>query len=501
MCGIVGYITTGHDKYIASREHYLKYALIMDTIRGADSTGLIEVRHKFQVDAMRSVLPGHDFINTDLFLKREQDAWCAIGHNRAATRGNVKVENAHPFYFGEVCLVHNGTLSHRGANFDSFEPSLEVDSMQIALALSKAEPEDATRILSDIDGSFAVVWTDERDESINMARNQDRPLHYTWNKEQDFLSFMSDGLMLTTIQKSLGYAQARGSTIYSVDAMRHLKWKKGSLEPEVSDFVPFVRSYPSYNASQKGSNPLLETSKTSGGNTLMNAAQRAQDKWRNAPRYHGEVSSLSGLSEKVHIAGRNRDIPKGHVAAIEGFFGLRTADRLCFKPDHSYEMLPKTLMVTGNVYMPHWGNCEWEAVVLDVPLVSYNAYGGGRWLVRPIGITRRIDGDNKNLPAVLCQLIHCDWDKWDGQQFEDSIPFEEDTKEEAQDDPKVEDTIRGVGGVFMPIQFLRDLLQDGCVMCGSPLWEHSANDYMAVNEGRDVLCDTCAWETDHGYKH
>lgn len=488
MCGIVGFIsaTGSEDKYPIAREHFMKYALIMDTLRGMDSTGLITVEGDFDVKAVKSTLPGDEFINHKLYKERAMDPWACIGHNRSATKGSVSVPNAHPFYYDKVCMVHNGTLDHNGSSLLTYDPKFAVDSMQIAYALSKANPEDAIKdVLENIEGSFAIVWTDERDKSVNMARNRDRPLHFTWNRLKDFMMFMSDGQMLNTINKSLGASDARGDVIYSIDSMAMLKFKKGQLEPEVTSFRPFTR-------------PIAHYTGRGNGHRHTDAVDAANVIWSGRS---SQVSCQAG-GNKISINGVVQDIPKGHLEALSTFFHLLPRDRLMFVPQKSYHLTDKTLMVTGLVRVPLWGDAEWESVLMHVPLASYNAYRNQTWLIRPIGMSRMLESEMDNLPAVLGQLISpngynmaahqeahdargrrgssADVSGNVGSPVMNEGPIEEGTPLVKDDD----------GTLIQKAEYMK-MLEDGCVNCLQPLFIQDIKDYVLVNNGLDVLCIDC----------
>ena len=61
MCGIVGYITTQNDIYEHARRGFFKYALMLDTLRGPDSTGVITVSKKFTVNRYKTISSIHFF--------------------------------------------------------------------------------------------------------------------------------------------------------------------------------------------------------------------------------------------------------------------------------------------------------------------------------------------------------------------------------------------------------------------------------------------------------
>ena len=190
MCGIIGYISLRDETAKIDKERFLHDALIIDSFRGMDSTGLITVCEDFKVSTHKEVLPGYYFIDTEE-MQAMPRGWAAIGHNRAATKGAVNVKNAHPFTYGPVSLVHNGTLNNLGINLPNACKKVDVDSYNIARALGNVAVEDAHKVLSDIRGAYALVWTDTRDKSVNIAKNGQRPLHWSFNQAKTIMWFMS----------------------------------------------------------------------------------------------------------------------------------------------------------------------------------------------------------------------------------------------------------------------------------------------------------------------
>jgi len=87
--------------------------LLLDYLRGVDSTGLAAVRNKdSEVKVVKAAVNPIDLFgykNFDMVLTGATSK-VLIGHNRAATLGKVNNVNAHPFHCGAVVGAHNGTL-------------------------------------------------------------------------------------------------------------------------------------------------------------------------------------------------------------------------------------------------------------------------------------------------------------------------------------------------------------------------------------------------------
>ena len=69
MCGIIGYIAKNATTYVDVREKFIRNALIMGTIRGEDSTGVIAVDTNFNVKISRTLSAGNMFGDYKEFAK------------------------------------------------------------------------------------------------------------------------------------------------------------------------------------------------------------------------------------------------------------------------------------------------------------------------------------------------------------------------------------------------------------------------------------------------
>ena len=517
MCGIVGYITTQNEIYENARRGFFKYALMLDTLRGPDSTGVITVSKKFTVNRYKTLSSGFRMATSAAFDDNVPNGWGAIGHNRSATIGDITVDNAHPFKFGRISLVHNGTLNNRGRNFRTFDNTLEVDSMQIAKAIADVPPKEATRILELIDGDFALVWVDERDRSINMARNTGRPMHLGFNFDKSFLVFMSDQSHLKVLTKSFTNTSADIATIYSLDTYQLLKWKRGSLRPEVVEFNPFTRHSSLTMREeieeelnyQKMSNFGSSTSKknTASQSTHKKNETRAEKKARKSWEKKDSIKKADKDSTPNVISGNGPEInristsfsdkiPKVNTLAmmqsLENFFATTSEELTEFIPGDFYELTPKLCQVVGSIKVKGWGDVDWEGCINFVPTHQAQAYSETNWLVRPIGLTR--NRSVEGCPAMLCELIHCNYLKYyeTTQKDDDDVQKDDDDVKAAR---KGNDVILDPDGRLINREQLEQKIKHGCINCGSLLSVEECYSYELVNNGHDILCETCKWES------
>lgn len=178
MCGIVGMVTRLHNGFTRADTILFQQALIVDALRGLDSTGMFSVNTAGDIDCIK--VASHPFRllqNKEAAEFMTEAIWkgkVLVGHNRKATTGKVINENAHPFQEEHIVLVHNGMVYNADSVAKEAGVEVEVDSHIIAHILAKEE--NVVEALKKLRGAFAVVWYDQRKNSLNLVRNNDRPL-------------------------------------------------------------------------------------------------------------------------------------------------------------------------------------------------------------------------------------------------------------------------------------------------------------------------------------
>ncbi len=184
MCGLVGLIARKSQGFLHSHMELMQNLLLLDQLRGDDSTGVFTVLKDSNVVITKvGSHPSHLF-ETASWNKHKTKAVnngrVMIGHNRKATMGVVNSANAHPFHEDNIVLVHNGTL--RGGHKQLADT--EVDSHAVCHAFAEKGAEE---VLKTLDAAFAFIWWDIEANKLYAVRNDERPLNLVQTPDLNIL--------------------------------------------------------------------------------------------------------------------------------------------------------------------------------------------------------------------------------------------------------------------------------------------------------------------------
>lgn len=501
MCGIVGVITKKDDTRAYTKEKFITEGLYVDALRGFHSTGYMGLSKDFQWEWQKQACSAARFISHADWQKRKFDRWCMVGHNRHATIGEVTTDNAHPFKHGPVLLVHNGTL-RQTYDLPVRDPKIEVDSELICLNLAEAEVEDAPKIISKLSGAYALVWFDERDESVNMVRNAERPLHLGINKQEDILYLMSDGWMMKMLTERIQDQTSQPRHIWQIATRQILKFKKGSLVPEVT-------AVPNFTPAGRGPRPSTPQKRGDTGKTVV---IRKRGDTRTRSTLVGLTGSL-GDPRFIGINGEHRSIPGAHLGMLTDWYNLTPTDSLCFRQsEYLYWGKSKAAWgetvegcMYGQIYHPVW------EVWLNARVIFINPGNGARfgaeeghgpWTVHPIGVDHTdFDGNKRNQLTFICRVKYYNWqgdvpsDGEDDKTQEVKGPPIEIEEETDEYEDLYEDVVKGPRGHYVNIEAWDELTKHGCVMCTGPVMIEDAEEMVWVGEMENQpLCMPCLRE-------
>lgn len=214
MCGITGMLIHEENGYNNSQMEMLMSSMFMNQLRGGDSTGIVAISNKGDVNTLKSVGTPQELWMTkewdEIYKEIFRKGKITFTHGRAATKGTVNQENAHPFWIekpnknGAIVLVHNGTL-HAYQTLPGLDKH-NVDSEWLTSQIATIGAEEA---LSHINGPIATIWWDSELNTINCYRNHERPLFTAVDQTSGLV------LMNSTIE-SLMYLRYKYNLRYEV---------------------------------------------------------------------------------------------------------------------------------------------------------------------------------------------------------------------------------------------------------------------------------------------
>jgi len=227
----------------SERLNFMKIGLDIDSWRGWESTGIALVGETAKAAPVvyKRAVNGRDFIqlhSVEKYLNDIEKYPVVIGHNRAATtgRGNIVDHNAHPFQYGKITLVHNGhirnTYDLKGA---AQKADCQVDSAHVACAMDQNGEMDT---LESVDGGFCFVWWNSELETLNIARNNERPMHMAYAAKENTMYFASEFTALLHLMKDIEIDEDSG-----IMFPKPMVWYKFSLK-DLREYskTPFAKS-------------------------------------------------------------------------------------------------------------------------------------------------------------------------------------------------------------------------------------------------------------------
>ncbi len=210
MCGLVGAAGNIGPKH----SEMFRDMLFMDVVRGMDSTGIVMVPLFSATTTPSSVVVLKALGLPDALMRAEgadkvfnnkggiiRSPRVLMGHNRHATMGEVKVENAHPFEFENVVGMHNGTLIKWG----DLEGAKDTDVDSYAM-MNHIDKHGVVDMWSKMNGAAAITVWDKTKDRLYLARNEERPLFLGVTDAGRVVLWASERWMLTAAASRRGVA-------------------------------------------------------------------------------------------------------------------------------------------------------------------------------------------------------------------------------------------------------------------------------------------------------
>lgn len=220
MCGhvgIAGFIG-------ALEEEIFECLLRLDTVRGPHSTGIFRMNKENQHSmVLKDVGTPWDLeLNNPKMYKNIFTGYSRVfmGHNRYATKGEISRKNAHPFVQENIVGCHNGTTRDQTLLKDN--KLFDVDSENIFYDIHHNGFIDTVKRMN---ASYALVWFDKWDDTLNFARNHERTLYWCKINDGATLLWASEEWMLGS---ALHRSKIKIPEIYTFEP---LTWYRLAVEP------------------------------------------------------------------------------------------------------------------------------------------------------------------------------------------------------------------------------------------------------------------------------
>jgi predicted glutamine amidotransferase len=150
---------------------------------------------------------------------RTTPAWFIAGHTRAATRGKVNRQNAHPFRYGTIVGAHNGIIDA--------PMNYVVDSQYLFDTLNRAEG-DYQKAWENIPGYWGISWFDGTSFYLQVHNGD-----LTVSKTLDGIYYYSSNW--AHLEACIGYAD-KSLTLKEGDTLRFSMSPNGVIMERLNKF-------------------------------------------------------------------------------------------------------------------------------------------------------------------------------------------------------------------------------------------------------------------------
>lgn len=190
-CGLVGF--SGQGKFSLP---IIKVLLWHNSqTRGKDATGIFTPKSGI----IKDVVEAKEFFKNEELNKIVEFESPVLAHVRKATVGNAKdPDSAHPWDFGNIVMMHNGTLDNYKELASQYNiEKYTVDSQVLGQAISKNFTDGKPfAVLNEYSGAAAVIVYHKERDSIFVYRDEDRTLFYGYvNDTEMYISSLEDILL------------------------------------------------------------------------------------------------------------------------------------------------------------------------------------------------------------------------------------------------------------------------------------------------------------------
>lgn len=183
MCGVFAMIPSNTNGFTQKEQQMFNDLLYVTALRGTDGTGIMYGTNRGDFQMHKQQGPSLFFMGSKEYEESRRELFSCgswvVGHCRAATRGERKDANSHPFVIdNKIALVQNGTYYGSHKHIKDVEVDTEAVGHLIADNLDKPDAE----VLKQINAAYALMWYDFEKKQLKIVRNSQRPLYYSRTK-------------------------------------------------------------------------------------------------------------------------------------------------------------------------------------------------------------------------------------------------------------------------------------------------------------------------------
>lgn len=194
MCGIAA-IFNGESTEMTKLPSLIHDLLIMTQLRGMDSTGIVNLSSKYELNVYKKTVNANDFMEmrqARMLVEQSKASFGTIIHCRKATIGGKTQEAAHPFIVqaedgtDSLAMVHNGTLTNHTLR----------DHVSDSHWLSDQIMQKREKALEDLRGAASLIWTNTKTFEHCFYTNGERPLFYGFIKGKNAMIVGSEAELM-----------------------------------------------------------------------------------------------------------------------------------------------------------------------------------------------------------------------------------------------------------------------------------------------------------------
>lgn len=251
-CGLVGFSGANGQSFSIP---VVKLMLWYNSLtRGEHATGIYAPSMGVIKEAKKAV----EFFKNEekMSLLEENDSYL-LGHVRHATVGNTTdPQSAHPWDFGDIAMMHNGTLKNHenlATKYGIKKTDWTVDSQVLGLGIQQNFKDgEPFKILSEYVGAAAVIVYHKERESLFVYRDEERPLFYGYLDDNMYMTSLREvleGAGCTNIKSFEPYRvhEIKDGCIISKMVIKRMKATKNNIMTKVVKHISSIVSYFQYN--------------------------------------------------------------------------------------------------------------------------------------------------------------------------------------------------------------------------------------------------------------